>query len=81
MSGLTHEYFSRILNSVKEEAEDRGYDITFISNNLGRQKMSFLQHCRYRKCDGVVIASVDFLNPEVLELVGSEVPVVTIDYS
>ena len=81
MSGLTHEYFSRILNSVKEEAEARGYDITFISNNIGKQKMSFLQHCRYRNCDGVVIASVDFQNPEVLELVRSEVPVVTIDYS
>lgn len=81
MSGLTHEYFSRILNSVKEEAEARGYDITFISNNIGKEKMSFLQHCRYRNCDGVVIASVDFQNPEDLELVKSEVPVVTIDYS
>ncbi len=81
MSGLTHEYFSRILNSVKEEAEANGYDITFISNNIGKQKMSFLQHCRYRNCDGVVIASVDFQNPEVLELVRSRFPVVTIDYS
>lgn len=81
MSGLTHEYFSLILNGVKEEAEARGYDITFISNSIGKQKMSFLQHCIYRKCDGVVIACVDFQNPEVLELVRSEVPVVTIDYS
>ena len=81
MSGLTHEFFSHILNSVKEEAEANGYDITFISNHIGKQKMSFLQHCRYRKCDGVVIACVDFQNPEVLELVKGEVPVVTIDYS
>ena len=57
MSGLTHEFFSLILNSVKEEAEASGYDITFISNNIGRQKMSFLQHCKYRNCDGVVIVS------------------------
>ena len=81
LSGLTHEYFSHILNSVKEEAEANGYDITFISNNIGKQKTSFLQHCRYRNCDGVVIANVDFQNTEVLELVKSEVPVVTIDYS
>ncbi|MBQ6388934.1 MAG: LacI family DNA-binding transcriptional regulator [Mogibacterium sp.] len=81
MSGLTHEYFSHILNSVKEEAEDNGYDITFISNNIGKQKTSYLQHCRYRNCDGVVIANVDFQNPEVLELVTSEYPTVTIDYS
>ncbi|MBE6019457.1 MAG: LacI family transcriptional regulator [Clostridiales bacterium] len=81
MSGLTHEYFSHILNSVKEEAEANGYDITFISNNIGKQKTSFLQHCRYRNCDGVVIANVDFQNAEVIELVNSEYPVVTIDYS
>ncbi|MBE6042160.1 MAG: LacI family transcriptional regulator [Clostridiales bacterium] len=81
MSGLTHEYFSLILNSVKEEAELCGYDITFISKTLGRQKMSFLQHCRYRNCDGVVIASVNFDSPAVHELVSSEVPVITIDFS
>ena len=34
MSGLTHEYFSAILNSAKEEAERLGYDITFISRNV-----------------------------------------------
>ena len=81
MSGLTHEFFSLILNSVKDEAESMGYDITFISRNVGRRKSSFLQHCRYRNFDGVLIASVDFTNPDVLELVKSEIPVVTIDYS
>ena len=34
MSGLTHEYFSLILNSVKREAEQLGYDITFISRYI-----------------------------------------------
>ena len=81
MSGLTHEYFSYILNSVKEEAERNGYDITFISNNVGKRPMSFLQHCMYRNCDGVVIASVNFDSPGVHELVTSSVPVVTIDYA
>lgn len=81
MSGLTHEYFSFILNSVKEEAEHLGYDITFIGQTIGSQRVSFLQHCLYRNCDGVVIASVDFDNPSVKELVESKVPVITIDYS
>lgn len=81
MSGLTHEYFSAILNSAKEEAERLGYDITFISRNVGGNKSSFVEHCRYRKCDGVLIASVDFLSEQVRELVGSEFPTVTIDYS
>lgn len=81
MSGLTHEYFSYILNSVKEEAEAGGYDITFISNTIGKSRMSFLGHALYRNCDGVVIASVNFDSPEVHELVSSDMPVVTIDYA
>lgn len=80
-SGLRHEYFSAVLNSLKDEAERRGYDITFISRNLGRRQMSYLDHCRYRKCDGVIIACVDFSDPEVAELANSEIPVVTVDHA
>ena len=78
-SGLQHEYFSLILNSLKEEAEKNGFDVTFISNSL-KGGMSFYQHAKYRNCDGVIIASVDFKNPEVIELVESDIPTVTIDY-
>lgn len=78
MSGLTHEYFSHILNAAKNELEDAGYDITFISKKVGGN--SFLEHCRYRKVDGVLIASVDFTAPQVRELVESDIPTVTIDY-
>ena len=79
--GLTHEYFSQILNSVKEEAESLGYDITFISQYINGKSVSFLEHCRYRRCDGVVIACVNFEADGVKELVNSGIPVVTIDYS
>ena len=30
-SGLTHEYFSGVLNGLKVQAEKQGYDITFIN--------------------------------------------------
>lgn len=79
-SGLGHEYFSTMLESFKTQAEHAGYDITFISRNLGGRPMSYLEHCRYRRVDGVVIASVDFEDPQVLELVNSEIPVVTVDH-
>ena len=79
-TGLTHEYFSWILEAAKNEAERLGYDITFITQNIGGKDTSFLEHARYRKCDGVLIASVDFHNPRVLELVESDIPVVSIDY-
>lgn len=79
-SGLRHEYFSIILNSVKVEAERRGYDITFTSKNIGSTEMTYYEHAKYRNCDGVVIASIDFKDPDVLELVDSDVPTVTIDH-
>ena len=36
-SGLAHEFFSTVLDSVRVEAEHRGYDITFINKNVGNQ--------------------------------------------
>lgn len=79
-SGLTHEFFSSVLDALKNGVESRGYDVTFISRNLGAASMSYLDHCRYRNCDGVVIANVDFRDPSVAELVASGIPAVTIDY-
>lgn len=79
-SGLSHEYFSAVLDSVRVESERQGYDITFINRNVGRRQTTFLQHCLYRGVDGVVIASVDFYDPMVLELIRSDLPVVTIDH-
>ena len=79
-SGLTHEYFSSIFNSLKVEAERRGYDITFISRDIGAEPMDYYEHAKYRNCDGVVIASADFTDPAVVRLVASELPTVTLDY-
>lgn len=79
-SGLQHEYFSVILNSLKVEAEHLGYDITFISKDIGKFSMDYYEHTKYRNCDGVVIASVDFIDPAVDKLVESEIPTVTLDY-
>ncbi len=79
-SGLTHDYFSHILNSFKVTAEDKGYDITFIGRKTAASYMTYYEHSLYRGIDGVVIANVTFDNSEVIELVNGRVPVVTIDY-
>jgi len=79
-SGLSHEYFSSILEGFKQEAESHGYDITFINSHVGNQPFSYLRHCRYRGLDGVLIACVDFHDPRVVELAQSNIPVVTIDH-
>lgn len=79
-SGLAHEYFSAVLDSFKVRVEQLGYDITFINRNLGGRTMTYLEHCHYRGVDGAVVACVDFNDPQVIELVNSDVPVVTIDH-
>ena len=81
MSGLMHDYFASVLDSFKKTVEEKGYDITFINcckTRVGR--MSYLEHSRYRRFDGVVIACVDFYDPEVEELIRSDIPLVTIDH-
>ena len=81
-SGLTHDYFSHVLDSFKKKAEQEGYDITFINADKTRNNnMSYLSHAIYRGFDGVVIACVEFSDPEVTELINSNIPVVTIDHS
>jgi len=79
-SGLTHDYFASILDSFKVEAEANGYDLTFInSNNLRKGRLSYLEHSRFRGVDGVLIACVNYSEEEVVELINSDIPVVTID--
>ena len=78
--GLTHSFFAALLNAFKRESEKRGYDITFINHNIGKSGMTFLEHCRYRNVDGVCVACTNFYSPEIVELMNSGIPVVTIDH-
>jgi LacI family transcriptional regulator/LacI family purine nucleotide synthesis repressor len=77
-SGLTHDFFAYVLDSFKRYVESKGYDLTFI--NSSRSQMTYLEHCRYRGFDGVMIACVDFSDPQVEELVNSDIPLVTVDH-
>lgn len=79
-SGLTHAFFASILESVRAELAEKGYDITFISSGFaGQENSSFLEHCRYRGVDGVIIACIDFDSEYVKELINSNIPVILID--
>ena len=58
--GTGYTVISAEYHGIRSEAERHGYDITFINRGLGQRETSYLQHCRYRGVDGVVIASADF---------------------
>ena len=80
-NGLTHNYFAHVLDSFKNKVERGGYSITFINScKESESRLTYLNQCRSRGFDGVVIACVDYQDEEVVELLRSEIPVVTIDY-
>ncbi len=80
-SGLTHEYFSGVLNGLKIQIEQQNYDLTFINTSFVNSGMSYLDHARYRNFDGIaVICCGDYESPQVQELLRSDVPTVTVDY-
>ncbi|HWS29216.1 MAG TPA: LacI family DNA-binding transcriptional regulator [Clostridia bacterium] len=80
IGGLAHEFFTQVIGSFQHEAEANGYDFTFITRNIGGTTMTYLEHCRYRNCDGALVAGVDFSDPYVMELMDSDLPIVTIDH-
>lgn len=79
-SGLTHSYFSSVLEGVRVAAETKDYDITFISNNQDSRRLSYYERCRSRGVDGIIVACVNFDSPQIREIVYGNIPVVTIDH-
>jgi len=78
--GFTHEFFASVLEGFKVEAAKQGYDITFISREMMGKSSSYLQHCNYRSFDGVGIICVDFFDADVIKLINSDIPIVTVDH-
>ena len=79
--GLRHYLFAAIIESFKSVVERHGYDIVFISNQVGKMGLSYYGHCRYRKADGVFIVNTNYASQEVAELLESDLPKIAIDYS
>lgn len=80
-SGLTHDYYAFVLDSLKNTVEEKGYDITFVNTSIRRKgETSYLEHCKSRGFDGVAIVCTDFYSPEILQLVRGGIPIVTLDH-
>lgn len=77
--GITHPFFNSIIESFKQEIESKGYDLLFISNHIGESNMSFIEHCKYRSVDGVIIFCSDYEEQEIKKLINSSLPSILID--
>lgn len=77
---MANEYFSAILEGIRDTAEAHGYDITFLSNLA--QELGYYQHAMRRQCDGVIIVQPGYSEAEqaeALKLAESDLPVVSVD--
>ncbi|SKA77552.1 transcriptional regulator, LacI family [Caloramator quimbayensis] len=77
--GMKHPYFNAIIESFKENVESRGYDLLFISKDLGGNRTTYLDHCIIRGIDGVIIITSHPNNEQIIELINSDFPCVLID--
>lgn len=78
--GFRNDYFAYVFSAFREAASKKGYDITFIEQNIGKQNMSFLEHSMYRNFDGVCIINTRYNESEIGSLLEADIPRITIDY-
>ena len=78
---MDHEYFSLLLNELRFDAEDRGYDLTFIQRTLHDPEAGdYSDRARRRNLDGVVVVQADFNSADVMRLAAGSIPTVVIDH-
>ncbi len=77
--GFSHPLFSGVLDSFRTEIQNQGYDLLFLSKRFGTHEISYLEHCRLRNIDGVLLASYEDANSEVSDLIKSNIACVSVD--
>lgn len=80
-SGLAHDFFARIIDAFKVQAEDRGYTISFLNTNPAYLKdHSYLDQMLQNEYDGLFIANISYGVDSIGELIERNMKIVTIDY-
>ncbi|MFP4697231.1 MAG: LacI family DNA-binding transcriptional regulator [Eubacteriales bacterium] len=77
--GITNPFLSAVIDGFKRTIEPKGYDLLFLSDNIGKQHLTYLEHCKYRCIDGVVVMSSTVKDNNLQELIDSKIPKVFID--
>ncbi len=72
--GLTHPYFSELLNAFKIEVEKKGYDILLIGKRIGDRTHSYVKHAKQKSVDGVIVLSSFPEETEIQEIMNSDIP-------
>lgn len=76
---MNHEYFSSLIDELRQEADRKGYDLTFLDRS-GYSENNYYEHARQRNLDGVIVIQADFDASGVIRLATSSIPTVIIDH-
>ena len=74
--GFEHPLFGGLLNKFRHEIEMAGYDLLFLSKHFN-DGMSYIEHCRYRDVEGILIVNPIDDDPEMKELASCGIPCVS----
>ncbi len=77
--GLTHPFFSEILEKIKKALEEKNYDILLISKKIGSYVETYLEHCIQKAVDGVIVVTRLIDNLQFEKLYNSDLPIVYVD--
>lgn len=76
-NGLEHPLFGGILNCFREQAEKNGFDLMYLSKRLNSKMNSYIDLCKLRNVDGILILNSIYEDPEVQKLAASGIPCVS----
>lgn len=79
--GLEHMFFSKLLEAFRHQMADYGYDTIFINKKFGGRKIGYLEHCKLRQVDGLFVITVEPDDPEMDELLKSDIKCVTTEFT
>lgn len=74
--GFDHPLFGGLLNAFRREIETAGYDLLFLSKNFN-SGMSYIDHCRYRDVEGIIVVNPVDEDEEVQTLGSCGIPCVS----
>lgn len=80
-TGIIHPHFSEIVSNAQIALGKAGYDVVFINNFFGgeTEASSYLEHCRYRGVDGVILAASARFGHAVECIVESDLKMVSVE--
>ncbi|MFW6268492.1 MAG: LacI family DNA-binding transcriptional regulator [Bacillota bacterium] len=79
ISGLQHPFFREVIYGLGKKLGENGYDIVYFTNQHWGDSFSYLEKCKDRHVDGVVLMGVQASDPHLVKLLRSNLPTVFVD--